>query len=144
MVGPDVEPAGSRWGASMSDADPSAAHDELVLVVDDDPAITASLSLLLKQARYRSEAARTPSQALERIARGGVRLVIQDMNFSRLTSGEEGMELLRAIRTQRPEVPVVLMTAWGSIALAVEGMKAGASDFVTKPWTNHQLLQTVK
>lgn len=71
-------------------------------------------------------------------------LVLQDMNFSRRTTGEEGLELLRAIRTRRPELPVVLMTAWGSIALAVQGIRSGASDFITKPWTNPQLLQTVR
>ena len=70
--------------------------------------------------------------------------MLQDMNFSRHTSGEEGLALLRAIRERRPALPVVLMTAWGSIPLAVEGMKAGASDFVTKPWTNAQLLQSVR
>jgi len=73
-----------------------------------------------------------------------VRCVIQDMNFSRETTGEEGLALLRRIKATRPEIPVVLITAWGSISLAVEGMRAGASDFVTKPWTNPQLLQTVR
>ena len=71
-------------------------------------------------------------------------LIIQDMNFSRRTSGEEGLALLRQIKDLTPSIPVILITAWGSIALAVEGMKAGASDFVTKPWTNQQMLQTVQ
>ena len=71
-------------------------------------------------------------------------LIIQDMNFSRRTSGEEGLALLRQIKAATPAIPVILITAWGSIALAVEGMKAGASDFVTKPWTNQQMLQTVQ
>ena len=71
-------------------------------------------------------------------------LVLQDMNFSRHTSGEEGLALLRELKGRWPHVPVVLMTAWGSIPLAVEGMKAGAADFVTKPWTNAQLLQSVR
>jgi DNA-binding NtrC family response regulator len=66
------------------------------------------------------------------------------MNFSRHTSGEEGLALLGELKRRWPAVPVVLMTAWGSIPLAVEGMKAGAADFVTKPWTNAQLLQTVR
>ena len=66
------------------------------------------------------------------------------MNFSRRTSGEEGLALLQRIKALTPALPVVLITAWGSIDLAVEGMKAGAADFVTKPWTNAQMLETVK
>ena len=102
----------------------------------------ASLALLLKQAGYRALAAAAPAEALEWLASHPVQLVLQDMNFTRRTTGEEGLALLREIRARRPALPVILMTAWGSIALAVEGMKAGASDFVTKPWTNPQLLQT--
>jgi two-component system, NtrC family, response regulator len=115
----------------------------LVLVVDDDPSVRASLALLLKQAGHRSLAAAGPAEALAALASHRLELVLQDMNFSRKTTGEEGLALLREIRARRPDLPVILMTAWGSIALAVEGMKAGASDFVTKPWTNPQLLQAV-
>jgi DNA-binding NtrC family response regulator len=116
-----------------------------ILVVDDDSSITASLGLLLKQAGYRTLAAASPAQALERLAESpGCALVLQDMNFTRATSGAEGLELLRQIRARWAGLPVILMTAWGSIGLAVEGMKAGASDFVTKPWTNPQLLQAVE
>jgi DNA-binding NtrC family response regulator len=116
----------------------------MILIVDDDPSITASLSLLLKQAGLASHAAETPAEALDWLRGHECRLVLQDMNFSRRTSGEEGLSLLGDIKALRPSLPVVLITAWGSIALAVEGMKAGAADFVTKPWTNRQLLQTVK
>jgi two-component system NtrC family response regulator len=73
-----------------------------------------------------------------------VDLVLQDMNFSRSTTGEEGLALLQELRGLRPELPVVLITAWGSIPLAVQGVKAGAADFVAKPWVNAQLLQTVE
>jgi DNA-binding NtrC family response regulator len=66
------------------------------------------------------------------------------MNFSRRTSGEEGLALLKKIKELTPAIPVILITAWGSIALAVEGMKAGASDFIVKPWANEQILQTVR
>jgi two-component system, NtrC family, response regulator len=116
---------------------------ESILIVDDDSSVTASLALLLKQAGYKSQPAATPADALRLIESHHFALVLQDMNFSRQTSGEEGLELLRQIKTLRPRLPVVLMTAWGSIQLAVEGMRAGASDFVTKPWTHHQLLQAV-
>ena len=116
----------------------------MILVVDDDSSVTASLSLLLKQAGYRTATAASPQEALESLARGPCELVLQDMNFSRRTSGEEGMELLREIRRRHADLPVILITAWGSIELAVQGIKAGAADFVTKPWTNSQILQAVK
>ncbi|HKY04848.1 MAG TPA: sigma-54 dependent transcriptional regulator [Blastocatellia bacterium] len=116
----------------------------MVLIIDDDPSVTTSLALLLKQAGYRSEAASTPDEALEKIDKGAFHLVIQDMNFSRRTTGEEGIDLLKRIKAARPVLPVILITAWGSIQLAVEGIQAGASDFVTKPWTHQQLLQSVR
>jgi DNA-binding NtrC family response regulator len=116
----------------------------MILIVDDDPSVTASLGLLLKQAGYASHAAASPSAALEWLDREACELVLQDMNFSRRTSGDEGLELLAAIKTRQPQLPVILITAWGSIDLAVAGMKAGASDFVTKPWTNPQLLHSVR
>jgi two-component system NtrC family response regulator len=116
----------------------------MILIVDDDPSVTASLALLLKQAGYASRVEPTPAAALGFLERERCDLVLQDMNFSRRTSGEEGLELLAHVKALRPDLPVVLITAWGSIALAVAGMKAGASDFVTKPWTNPQLLQTVR
>ena len=116
----------------------------MILIVDDDPSVLASLALLLKQAGYRAHGVSSPPEALARLEGESCDLVIQDMNFSRTTTGEEGLGLLTSIKARRPNLPVILMTAWGSIALAVEGMKAGASDFVTKPWTNQQLLQAVQ
>ena len=122
----------------------ASTKSEMVLIVDDDPSVTTSLALLLKQAGYRSQVAATPAQALDCLTGDTFHLVIQDMNFSRKTSGEEGLELLRRIKAVRPHLPVILLTAWGSIQLAVDGMRAGASDFVTKPWTNQQILQSVQ
>src|SRR4051812_15330435 len=116
----------------------------MILIVDDDRSVTASLALLLKQAGLATVAASSPDETLSLLRREPCHLVIQDMNFSRRTSGEEGLSLLKRIKELNPAIPVILITAWGSIALAVEGMKAGASDFVTKPWTNQQLLQTVQ
>jgi two-component system, NtrC family, response regulator len=117
----------------------------LILLVDDDSSITASLGLLLKQAGHRTLAAASPAEALARLQEAPeCALVLQDMNFTRTTTGAEGLDLLQKIKARRPGLPVILMTAWGSIGLAVEGMKAGASDFVTKPWTNPQLLQAVE
>jgi two-component system NtrC family response regulator len=116
----------------------------MILLVDDDPSVTASLALLLKQAGHGSHAVGSPAQAIEWLEQNRCDLVLQDMNFSRKTTGEEGLELLSRVRSLKPDVPVILMTAWGSIALAVAGMKAGAADFVTKPWSNEQILQTVE
>jgi two-component system, NtrC family, response regulator len=116
----------------------------MILIIDDDQAVTASLALLLKQAGFASTAAASPDEALDVLRRQPCQLVIQDMNFSRRTSGEEGLALLQRIKALTPALPVVLITAWGSINLAVEGMKAGAADFVTKPWTNQQMLETIR
>ncbi len=115
----------------------------MILIVDDDPSVTASLALLLKQSGYRSQSVSSPSEALDRIEQEELNLVLQDMNFSRQTTGEEGLDLLRKIKKRRPGLPVILITAWGSIELAVQGIRAGASDFITKPWTHQQILQAV-
>jgi two-component system NtrC family response regulator len=116
----------------------------MILIVDDDASIIASLALLLKQSGFTSTAASTPDEALKCLARENISLVLQDMNFSRQTTGEEGLKLLRDIKNVRPKVPVILITAWGSIPLAVRGIKNGAADFITKPWTKQQLLQSVE
>jgi len=116
----------------------------MILIVDDDYSVTASLGLLLKQKGFASVIATTPESALAEARRPDVELVLQDMNFSRETTGAEGLDLLRRIRAARPELPVILITAWGSIQLAVEGMKAGAADFITKPWSNEQVHQSVR
>ena len=108
----------------------------MILIVDDDPSVTASLALLLKQAGHPSHAVASPADAIAWLESHPCELVLQDMNFTRRTTGEEGLGLLGRIRALRPQLPVVLITAWGSIQLAVEGMKAGAADFITKPWTN--------
>ena len=114
-----------------------------ILAVDDDPSVTASLSLLCKQAGYACDVASSPGEALQRLSEGGFDLVLQDMNFSRQTTGEEGLNLLEQIVERWTGLPVILITAWGSIELAVRGVKAGAVDFVTKPWNNEHLLQAM-
>jgi two-component system, NtrC family, response regulator len=116
----------------------------MILIVDDDPSVTTSISLLLRQAGYRAQSLSNPNEALSLIAHQSFQLVILDMNFSRRTTGEEGIELLKQIKAAKPALPVILLTAWGSIQLAVAGVRAGASDFITKPWTHQQLLQAVK
>ncbi|HYE71685.1 MAG TPA: response regulator, partial [Blastocatellia bacterium] len=119
------------------------ADKSTILIVDDDTSVTTSLSLLLKQAGYKSQTASNPDEALRLIDFHSFALILQDLNFSRQTSGAEGLELLRQIKSRKQNLPVVLITAWGSIQLAVEGMRAGATDFITKPWTHQQILQSV-
>ncbi len=116
----------------------------MILIVDDDASVVASLGLLLKQNGYASQGAADPGEALRLLQGSAFDLVLQDMNFSRGTSGEEGLDLLARTRTLHPDLPVILITAWGSIGLAVEGIKRGASDFITKPWSNGQILQAVQ
>jgi DNA-binding NtrC family response regulator len=116
----------------------------MILIVDDDASVHASLGLLLKQAGYASVAVSNRAEAVRWLEGNACDLVLQDMNFSRETSGAEGLSLLRDIRAAHPQLPVILMTAWGSIPLAVEGMKLGAGDFITKPWTNTQVVQSVQ
>lgn len=114
-----------------------------ILIVDDDPAITASLSLLSKHAGFHSDIADGPESAFKLLGQNSYDLLLQDMNFSRKTDGAEGMVMLRKVKTDFPHLPVILITAWGSVSLAVEGMRAGASDFVTKPFTNEQILHSI-
>jgi two-component system NtrC family response regulator len=113
-------------------------------VVDDDASVTTTLSLLLRRHGYEPICAAGPDEALEQVRKENVALVLQDMNFSVETSGREGLDLLRRIKALRHDLPVVLVTAWGSIALAVEGVKAGAADFMTKPWSNDHVIQSIE
>lgn len=115
-----------------------------ILIVDDDSAVRSSLGLMLKQAGYKVTLADSPENALLALESATPDLFIIDMNFSMQTSGEEGLELLGNLKSRCPERPVILMTAWGTIPLAVEGMKIGAVDFITKPWNNERFLQSIK
>jgi DNA-binding NtrC family response regulator len=115
-----------------------------ILIIDDDSAVLVSLALLLKQSGLDPHSCDDPRQALALLAAEPFDLVLQDMNFSLQTSGEEGLALLGRIRQQHPAMPVLLMTAWGSIALAVKGMQAGAANFFTKPWDNAQLVELIR
>ena len=116
----------------------------MFLIVDDDLAIQTSLKLLLKQAGYPAQAVATPAEALAVMRESPPRLVLMDMNFSLATTGADGLALLHEVKAVAPRVPVILITGWGSIELAVAGMKAGAAEFITKPWHNEALLQTIR
>lgn len=115
-----------------------------ILVVDDDKIVRVSLRLLLERQGYDVALATNQEEALETVRTQQLHLVISDMNFTKSVTGEEGLELLRKIKVLNPELPVILLTAWGNIPLAVEGIRLGAFDFVTKPWDNHILLQRIQ
>lgn len=112
----------------------------MILIVDDDNSVRISLKLLLKRNGYEVATAATPAEAISFVRASRPDLVIMDMNYTRTTTGEEGLILLKQIKVFHPDVPVILITAWGNIPLAVEGIRAGAFDFITKPWDNHTLL----
>jgi two-component system, NtrC family, response regulator len=115
----------------------------MILIIDDDVAVRASLSLLLKQAGFATVQAANQPEALQAAAKHRPQLVLLDMNFSMETTGEDGLKLLQELKQLYPIMPVILITGWGSINLAVEGIKAGAADFITKPWNNDYLLQSI-
>ena len=116
----------------------------MILIIDDDSAIRSSLSFMLKRAKYEVQAVSGPREAMEVVRSVAPQLILMDMNFTLSTTGEEGLTLLKQVKIFRPEVPVILMTAWGSIQLAVQGMQAGAFDFITKPWNNVALMQRIE
>ncbi|MCL1074394.1 sigma-54-dependent transcriptional regulator [Shewanella dokdonensis] len=117
---------------------------DTILIIDDNPAVCEALSLLLAVHGFNAETAATPIAGLQRLARQDIALVIQDMNFSRdQSSGEEGRQLFYAIREQYPDLPLILLTAWTELEMAVELVKAGAADYLGKPWDDAKLLATV-
>lgn len=116
----------------------------MILIIDDDIAVRTSLVLLLEQQGYVTAAVDAPAAAVALLKQETPSLIILDLNFSIDTSGDEGMLLLQQIRQLHPAVPVILITGWATINLAVKGMKLGANDFINKPWSNDHLLQSVK
>ncbi len=115
-----------------------------ILIVDDDIAIRQSLTLLLNRSGFETLSAANPAEALSILRNEPLSLIIMDMNYSLSTTGEEGLHFLRQIKIFQSDTPVILITAWGSIELAVEGMRLGAFDFITKPWNNRLLIQRVE
>ena len=116
----------------------------MILIIDDDSAVRSSLSFMLKRAGYEAQVVPGPWEAIEVVRTVAPDLILMDMNFTLSTTGEEGLTLLKQVKVFRPDTPVILMTAWGSIQLAVQGMQAGAFDFIPKPWNNAALLQRIE
>ena len=116
-----------------------------VLIVDDQPDVREALRLLLKGAGYFTETAESPNEALAAAAYCDHDLIVIDMNYTwDTTSGEEGLRLLDRLRTQCRDVPVIAMTGWSTIELAVEAMHRGACDFIPKPWDNRHFLSVIE
>src|SRR5216117_1364424 len=115
------------------------------LIADDQPDVVAALRLLLKGAGYETEGVTSPAAVLDAIRQRNFDLVIMDLNYARdTTSGQEGLDLISRIRAFDHTLPVVVITAWGSVELAVEAMQRGVRDFVQKPWENSRLLKTMR
>jgi DNA-binding NtrC family response regulator len=116
-----------------------------VLVIDDNPAVATALEVLFSLHDLRTVSAESPAAGLAALEREPIDVVIQDMNFrADTTSGEEGAQLFRAIRERHPDLPVILLTAWTQLESAVELVKAGAADYLAKPWDDQKLLTTVQ
>jgi sigma-B regulation protein RsbU (phosphoserine phosphatase) len=115
------------------------------LIADDQPDVISALRLLLKSEGYQTEAAHSPDAVLNAIKRQQFDLVLMDLNYARdTTSGKEGLDLISRIHAFDSDLPIVVMTAWGTVDLAVESMRRGVRDFVQKPWENSGLLQKLK
>ncbi|GAA5219622.1 sigma-54-dependent transcriptional regulator [Membranihabitans marinus] len=114
-----------------------------ILIIDDDKTLFHSLKLLLSKQGYEVQGIFNPLNALEYIRSFEPNLILLDLNFTIATSGRQGLEILGQIKAQNITTPVVLITAWGSLEIAVEGMKLGAVDFITKPWDNATILAAV-
>ncbi len=118
------------------------SFSSVIHIIDDDAAIQTSLNLLFSQEGYRCSCFSYPDEYIS-MKETEPDLILLDLNFSNDTSGKEGMSFLSQLQTLYSSVPVILITAWGTIPLAVEGVKQGAFDFITKPWNNDVMLQVV-
>ena len=116
-----------------------------ILVIDDNPGVATALEVLFSLHDITTLAASNPRAGLKLLDEQPVDMVVQDMNFSGdTTSGQEGEALYSAIRAQHPDLPVILLTAWTHLESAVGLIKAGAADYVAKPWSDERLVTVVR
>ncbi len=137
---------GSVTGSLMStpSLDTLPTPTPRALIADDQPDVLIALRLLLRNAGYQIEAVSSPAEVIEKIQQEQFDLVLMDLNYARdTTSGQEGLDLISNIRRLDSSLPIVVLTAWGSVELAVEVMHRGGRDFVQKPWDNSRLLQSL-
>jgi len=133
--------------AHFGDTETSAAsrRKPSVLVADDQPHILDALELLLEPEGFRMEKARSPFMVLEALKSGSYDALLIDLNYTRdTTSGQEGLDLLTQIKSHDSQMPVIVMTAWANVEVAVEAMRRGAQDFIQKPWDNARLLSIMR
>src|ERR1700689_2241481 len=123
----------------------SSGHPYRVLIADDQADIRDALRLLLKREGYETQGAQSPSEALAAVEAREFDAGLMDLNYARdTTSGQEGLDLLPRIQMVDGTLPVIGMTAWSSVEVAVEAMRRGARDFIPKPWDNHRLLTVLR
>src|SRR5215213_5920498 len=123
----------------------AAAQAPRTLIADDQPDVLAALRLLLKGAGYQTEAADSPAAVLDALKNEKFDLLLMDLNYARdTTSGKEGLDLISQIQALDHDLPIVVMTAWATVDLAVESMRLGVRDFVQKPWENSRLLKKLR
>ena len=116
-----------------------------ILIADDQPDVLEALRLLLKSEGYQIETANSPAGILKALELRDYDVVLMDLNYARdTTSGQEGLDLLARLHSADESLPVVVMTAWGTVNLAVEAMRRGARDFIQKPWDNERLLTIIR
>ncbi|MCG8465328.1 MAG: sigma-54 dependent transcriptional regulator [Xanthomonadales bacterium] len=119
--------------------------NETVLVADDQPDVRQAMKLLLRSEGYQVELAKDPDEVLAVMSQGGIDLLMLDLNYTRdTTSGREGLAVLQKLREKGEELPVVAMTAWGTVDVAMEAVRLGADDFLEKPWENLRLLSIIR
>jgi len=124
---------------------PTNSHPHRVLVADDQSDIRDALRLLLRREGYEIHGAASPSEALAALEAREFDVVLMDLNYARdTTSGQEGLDLLPRIQMMDSTLPVIVMTAWSSVEVAVEAMRRGARDFIPKPWENTRLITVIR
>src|SRR3984893_10833596 len=131
--------------ASMSETPVEVRNmQSRILIADDQPDVLKALCLLLKGHGYTTETVTSPSDLLDALGRAEFDLLLMDLNYARdTTSGREGLDLLTRLTTMESVPPIVVMTGWATVGIAVEAMQRGVTDFVEKPWTNTQLLEVL-
>ncbi|MGH1437080.1 MAG: sigma-54-dependent transcriptional regulator [Lewinella sp.] len=118
--------------------------EPLILIIDDDEAVCAALRVVMRRAGFRAESVQLFRTAPQRVNELQPDVVLLDMNFTVDTSGRQGLSLLKELLAANPRLPVILLTGWATVQLAVEGMKLGARDFMAKPWDNKDLIRSIR